>query len=64
MDGMEATRQVRRLPLARQPCIIAMTANAFEEDRRACTAAGMNGFVSKPMSLADLREALGAAQAG
>jgi CheY-like chemotaxis protein/HPt (histidine-containing phosphotransfer) domain-containing protein/anti-sigma regulatory factor (Ser/Thr protein kinase) len=58
MDGLEATRQLRQLPLAVQPFVIAMTANAFAEDREACLAAGMNDFLSKPVNLDTLREAL------
>ena len=58
MDGLEATRQLRALPLAVQPIVIAMTANAFAEDREACIAAGMNQFLSKPVKLETLREAL------
>ena len=58
MDGLEATRQLRRLPLPLQPTVIAMTANAFAEDREACIAAGMNQFLSKPVKLETLREAL------
>ena len=49
MDGLEATRAVRGLGVAiRQPAIVAMTAAASTEDRLACEAAGMDGFVSKP----------------
>jgi signal transduction histidine kinase/DNA-binding NarL/FixJ family response regulator/HPt (histidine-containing phosphotransfer) domain-containing protein len=58
MDGLEATRQLRQLPLTLQPFVIAMTANAFAEDRDACLAAGMNDFLSKPVNLETLREAL------
>jgi two-component system, sensor histidine kinase len=58
MDGLEVTRQLRAMPLAAQPFVIAMTASAAEDDRRACTEAGMNAFLSKPVSLSTLREAL------
>jgi PAS domain S-box-containing protein len=49
MDGLEATRIIRKLPgLAAIP-ILAMTANAFEDDRSACVAAGMNAHIGKPL---------------
>lgn len=58
MDGLEATRQLRKLPLPVQPIVIAMTANAFSEDGDACLAAGMDQFLSKPVPVALLRAAL------
>ena len=51
MDGLEAAQNIRRLPdrgKAEIP-IIAMTADAFEEDIRRCENAGMNGHISKPV---------------
>jgi len=47
MDGFEATQKIRALP-SRVP-ILAMTANAFREDRERCLAVGMNDFVAKPV---------------
>ena len=59
MDGMEATLAIRALdgPQAGLP-IIAMTANAFEEDRLACLAAGMDDYVAKPIDLEQLARAI------
>ena len=55
MDGYEATRRIRALehPLLANIPIIAMTANAFDEDRKAAADCGMNGFVSKPIDIVD-----------
>jgi signal transduction histidine kinase/CheY-like chemotaxis protein/HPt (histidine-containing phosphotransfer) domain-containing protein len=59
MDGLEATRSIRReLPQELQPHIIAMTANAMQGDREMCLAAGMDDYVSKPIRVDALVEAL------
>ena len=49
MDGLSATRAIRAMSGVGQPPIVAMTANAFEEDRQRCIAAGMTDFVAKPV---------------
>jgi PAS domain S-box-containing protein len=48
VDGLEATQQIRQMPGYRQTPIIAMTANAFAEDKARCFEAGMNDFLIKP----------------
>jgi CheY-like chemotaxis protein len=62
LDGLEATHRIRiELPPDDQPYIIAMTANAMSGDREACLAAGMDGYVSKPVQVGELEAALKAA---
>ena len=60
MDGYTATRQIRALddPARAKLPILAMTANAFDEDRRNALESGMNGFLSKPIVISDLVQEL------
>lgn len=58
LDGIAATRHIRAVERTVRPVIIAVTANAFEEDRRACLEAGMDDFLAKPVTRASLYEIL------
>lgn len=62
LDGLEATRLIRADSQLDQPYILAMTANARAEDRTSCLEAGMDDFISKPVRLQDVRNALERAQ--
>ncbi len=57
LDGFEATREIRKRS-GQQPWIIAVTANAMQSDRQACLDAGMNDYLSKPISFDALVKAL------
>jgi len=59
LDGIGATYEIRDLlPVHQQPYIVALTANALGETREACRDAGMDDFVTKPVTMEDLRLAL------
>jgi len=58
MDGIEATRAIRRLAAHAATPILALTANAFTEDRHACLEAGMNDVLTKPVEPSVLYDAL------
>ena len=61
MNGYEATRLIRQMedPKISQIPILAMTANAFEEDKQEALRAGMNGHIAKPINIKKLLELLG-----
>ena len=60
MDGYEATRRIRALPDTKKAAlpIVAMTANAFEDDRKNALRAGMNGHIAKPLDIQKLFQVL------
>ena len=58
LDGLEATRQILSDQTVSPPAIVALSANAFAEDRQRCREVGMVDFVAKPVRILDLRTAL------
>ena len=56
VDGLAATREIRRRPLDRQPVIFGLTAHATTEYRDICLGAGMNGYLTKPLDPEKLRD--------
>jgi PAS domain S-box-containing protein len=59
MDGFEASRRIRvNIPQAHQPKIIALTANAMQSDRQLCLNAGMDDYISKPVKLQEIADAI------
>ena len=59
MDGLEAARRIQSaIPADKLPYMVALTANAFTEDRTACLAAGMNEFLTKPLRIDDFSASL------
>jgi len=58
MDGLEATREIRKLKNMIQPVIVAMTANALKGDREKCIESGMNDYMSKPVDQDRIRKLL------
>ena len=57
-DGLEATKEIRALPRsdAKSVHILAMSANAFEEDKKMAIEAGMDGHIAKPINIELLKE--------
>ncbi|MCX5743252.1 MAG: response regulator [Proteobacteria bacterium] len=64
LDRLDATRAILRAHPTDRPRICGMTANAREEDRQACFAAGMDDYVAKPVTLDNLQEVLRRAKLG
>jgi CheY-like chemotaxis protein len=58
LDGLDATREIRTLPGRTHTPILAMTANAYDDDRARCLEAGMNDFLAKPVEPVQLYSVL------
>jgi CheY-like chemotaxis protein len=64
MDGLEASRRItQRWSAGERPRIVAMTANAMQGDRELCLEAGMDDYLTKPIRVEQLIQALGSVQA-
>jgi CheY-like chemotaxis protein len=64
LDGLDATRQIcSTMPKTGRPHIVAMTANAMQGDREMCLEAGMDDYLTKPIRVDQLVEALNGASA-
>jgi CheY-like chemotaxis protein len=64
MDGLQAARRITAaVPAGARPRIVAMTANAMQGDREACLAAGMDDYLTKPIRVEQLVQALNLASA-
>jgi CheY-like chemotaxis protein len=61
LDGLETTRRIRERECGARATIVALTANVFESDEARCRAAGMDGYLQKPLTLDALSAALRAA---
>jgi len=61
LDGLETTRRIRERERDHRATIVALTANVFESDEARCRAAGMDGYLQKPLTLDTLSAALHAA---
>ena len=58
MDGLQAARIIRKMPLDKQPQILAMTAYVLQGDKERCLDAGMDGYLGKPVQIEELSRAL------
>ncbi|HEY9703694.1 MAG TPA: response regulator, partial [Allocoleopsis sp.] len=58
LDGYNTTKKIRKNPKTQDLIIIGLTAFAMTEDREKCLAAGMNDYLSKPCTIADLQQAI------